>query len=437
MNIKSNNEHKLKRKTLSVILIFLGAMSSCQFDDIADIKTKNKVDDTKVSDQVIYGEDGRRDLYQVTEEKYRRGADATVSLMAAEKLLPNGAGWEVSGPPFREVYNLCPSEPYGNQQAIAFCSGSLVSSDLILTAGHCISTATDCRNVRFVFGFAATAENSVRQAFTDNDVYECGEVVHSEVNGNGADFAVVRLTRPVVGHQPITWRRNGIPTTGERVYVIGHPVGLPLKVTLGGKIRSVQSQHLVTNLDTYGGNSGSPVFSEITGDLEGVLVRGENDFITERGCRVSQRCTDDACRGEDVTRIDQVVRYLPNVNPPNPPTPARFEAGVKPNLAIPDNTSKGVVAVIAANQAPKGRKVRVTVNIKHTYRGDLVVDVSSPDGKTVTLHNKTGGSADDLVNSYDVNSLNAVTAVGEWKLTVKDLARIDVGQLLEWKLVFE
>ena len=63
----------------------------------------------------------------------------------------------------------------------------------------------------------------------------------------------------------------------------------------------------VCNLDTYGGNSGSPVFNSSTHELEGILVRGETDFIvTENGCRKSNVCPQNdpnfVCRGEDCTR---------------------------------------------------------------------------------------------------------------------------------------
>ena len=36
--------------------------------------------------------------------------------------------------------------------------------------------------------------------------------------------------------------------------------------------------YFTANLDTYRGNSGSPVFNAITHKVEGVLVRGEQDF---------------------------------------------------------------------------------------------------------------------------------------------------------------
>ncbi|MEI8190645.1 MAG: hypothetical protein WCI75_13115 [candidate division NC10 bacterium] len=69
--------------------------------------------------------------------------------------------------------------------------------------------------------------------------------------------------------------------------------------------------YFVANLDTYGGNSGSAVFSATTGLVEGILVRGENDYVWKGGCRVSNRCPADGCRGEDVTKVSALSSDIP------------------------------------------------------------------------------------------------------------------------------
>jgi len=40
------------------------------------------------------------------------------------------------------------------------------------------------------------------------------------------------------------------------------------------------------NLDTFGGNSGSPVFDARTNAVVGILVRGADDYREEGGCDV-------------------------------------------------------------------------------------------------------------------------------------------------------
>jgi hypothetical protein len=102
------------------------------------------------------------------------------------------------------------------------------------------------------------------------------------------------------------------------VYVIGHPVGLPTKFADGANVRNNNNESFfVCNLDTYGGNSGSPVFNSSTHELEGILVRGETDFIvTENGCRKSNVCPQNdpnfVCRGEDCTRSTEFGDFVPS-----------------------------------------------------------------------------------------------------------------------------
>ncbi|WP_411101405.1 M28 family metallopeptidase [Streptomyces sp. cmx-4-9] len=107
------------------------------------------------------------------------------------------------------------------------------------------------------------------------------------------------------------------------------------------------------------------------------------------------------------------------------------------DVAIPDSPAAAVTSSITvsgvAGNAPATTKV--DVNIVHTYRGDLVVDLVAPDGTVYNLHNRTGGSADNLVQTYTVNASSEV-ANGVWKLRAKDGAAQDVGYINSWKITF-
>ncbi|MFJ1567753.1 M28 family metallopeptidase [Streptomyces erythrochromogenes] len=119
---------------------------------------------------------------------------------------------------------------------------------------------------------------------------------------------------------------------------------------------------------------------------------------------------------------------------PVPPGPS-FENTADVN--IPDSPAAAVNSPITvsgvAGNAPATTKV--DVNIVHTYRGDLVVDLVAPDGTVYNLHNRTGGSADNIVGSYTVNASSEV-ANGTWNLRVKDAAAQDVGYINSWKITF-
>ncbi|WP_408607999.1 proprotein convertase P-domain-containing protein [Actinophytocola xanthii] len=74
------------------------------------------------------------------------------------------------------------------------------------------------------------------------------------------------------------------------------------------------------------------------------------------------------------------------------------------------------------------------VNITHTYRGDLQIDLVAPDGSTYRLKNTSGSdSADNVNETYAVN-LASETANGTWQLRVRDVFAADTGTLDGWKL---
>ncbi|MGW2823504.1 M4 family metallopeptidase [Streptomyces sp. NPDC001443] len=75
----------------------------------------------------------------------------------------------------------------------------------------------------------------------------------------------------------------------------------------------------------------------------------------------------------------------------------------------------------------------VYVSIVHTYRGDLTVDLVGPDGTVYSLLNRSGGSADNVEQTFTVDA-SAQPVEGTWKLRVRDLASIDVGYIKQWQL---
>ena len=77
----------------------------------------------------------------------------------------------------------------------------------------------------------------------------------------------------------------------------------------------------------------------------------------------------------------------------------------------------------------------VDVNIVHTYKGDLVVNLVAPDGSTYLLHNGSGGSANNIDATYTVNA-SSEAANGTWKLRVYDRYNGDTGYINAWSLSF-
>ncbi len=102
---------------------------------------------------------------------------------------------------------------------------------------------------------------------------------------------------------------------------------------------------------------------------------------------------------------------------------------------IPDNNAVGVESPVSVDRTGASGTVKVAVNIVHTWIGDLTVELVSPSGAVFNLHNRTGGSADNIVTVYNVN-VGAEDSQGDWKLRVRDGASLDTGYIDSWKLTF-
>jgi subtilisin-like proprotein convertase family protein len=117
-----------------------------------------------------------------------------------------------------------------------------------------------------------------------------------------------------------------------------------------------------------------------------------------------------------------------------------FAGSSSPDRSIPDNNVRGIKDKIVNNSNFTVASVAVRVDVTHTYIGDLVVSLIAPSGKSVRLHDRAGGSANDLHRDYDATSLPSLLqlkgepAAGEWTLQVQDLAAADRGRLRHWSL---
>ncbi|MFC5213454.1 S8 family peptidase [Streptomyces coerulescens] len=106
-------------------------------------------------------------------------------------------------------------------------------------------------------------------------------------------------------------------------------------------------------------------------------------------------------------------------------------------VSIPDNGSAVESPITVSGRSGNAPSaLQVGVDITHTYRGDLVVDLVAPDGSTYRLKSASSSdSADNVITTYTVNA-SGETANGTWKLRVQDTAAQDTGRINSWKLTF-
>jgi subtilisin-like proprotein convertase family protein len=115
----------------------------------------------------------------------------------------------------------------------------------------------------------------------------------------------------------------------------------------------------------------------------------------------------------------------------------------EPDLAIPDRNAAGVVDTIVVSESGTIRSVQVDVEIAHTYRGDLKLELIAPNGTIVPLFGRgapVSDSRNDLVATFDIANVPALSqvtganALGNWSLRVTDMAAADFGTLKKWVL---
>jgi hypothetical protein len=270
-----------------------------------------------ITTRVIYGEDDRIEFFEIDNPIWFERARSTVALFDKDDLIMDkqGINYLLQSDPFGLSHHLCEDEAFYDQPVGSFCSGFLIDTDIVVTAGHCIRNKYNCENVRLVFGYQYFDADNDPLITPKEDVYRCAQIIHTQnVGPTGADFAILRLDREVEDRIPLYVRNEGEVGFNDHFTVVGYPKGLPGKFAHGGSLRANDSDiFFVTDVDTFDGNSGSAVFNSDTGVVEGLLVRGEKDFTFDlnSGCYRAFTCAQDGCRGEDVVRITEVLKHLP------------------------------------------------------------------------------------------------------------------------------
>lgn len=269
---------------------------------LEDGDSRRNLDDPAVTKQQIQA--ARATLAIVYANKFRASPDGKTLSLPSVNAMPNGLG--LCTPEQSRKLKL-PVERFFDEANPAHCSAFKVGPRLIATAAHCMKSEEVCKGSRFVVGFyKSKAKPRPETNIPVSNVYECKRILAREFSDNGADWAIVESDREIAAPAvSIRTTDEGVPAVGEGVTVIGYPMGLPGKIADGATIRSTEEKYFVANLDTYGGNSGSAVFNTkklVDGKLyvEGILVRGEDDFAQTSPCFASKYCPIAGCRGEDV-----------------------------------------------------------------------------------------------------------------------------------------
>jgi len=271
---------------------------------------------------VVYDNDDREFVYD-SESSFVREVSQSI---AAKIKIPSSSNlqdsFNVSTVPLKKrIKNLCHEEKFSHGPTLSNCTGFLVGTDLMVTAGHCINDKNECLKSHWLFSASLNPESRDPLIYK-KDIYQCTQILSRVKNSiSKNDYTLFRVDRIVKNRTPLKFRKEGKIKNDDQFLVIGHPNGLPLISTYSTNVFENDSEFLFKiNSDTFGGNSGSPVFNIRTGLVEGILTDGEIDYRLnkQRQCREINQCLDKECKGENVVRITNIPELVPGMTPIGP-----------------------------------------------------------------------------------------------------------------------
>ncbi|NNC19033.1 trypsin-like serine protease [Corallococcus exiguus] len=363
---------------------------------------------------VVYGNDDRMEVYAHPSATLQdRARQSTVALLTPDFIddsNPNNI--IVDQTPLSEWEGLCTDQRFYNDPAPAFCSGTLIDDDLVLTAGHCVTSAAECADTRFVFKFYKTSENTL-ETITSQDVFSCKSIVVRRQSSNSAgdlDYAIIRMDRSAAPRfTPAPVRAgNTAMTVGQNVAVIGSGSGLPVKIDSGGSVRAVNSglkDYFVATTDTFAGNSGSAVYETATNTIAGILVRGDEDYVLRsgQGCYEVNVCSETGCGGEEITYVNQAITAFCAANTnvrlcnTTPPPATNYVFTASNTSSATRSTINGTVTLKAGDKLTVGT---CGVTGAALTSGDSFLRLRGPTGTEVASNDDGCGSGYGSKISY-------------------------------------
>jgi V8-like Glu-specific endopeptidase len=287
---------------------------------------------------LVFGGDDRLE-YGAASSGFQRWADSTAVAATPDTVTCiNGTCTIHTKPWARDTesgMNLCNTVRYFMQPRITFddtkmssgfCTVFLVAPNMVAGAAHCFAdTGTASLSVtKFVFGYKVNANGTIPTTVPESEVYGYGGASSFSTDPND-DWALIKLDRAVSNHPPLYVRHSASVALNKPLAIIGNPNGLPIKVSPTGNVTDTSSSFAFGhNVDSFEGNSGSPVFDRSTGTVEGIHVRpptGFSHFVPNppnNTCVIERTCATTGCGGaysqaSRITRLQNLIPLTPGI----------------------------------------------------------------------------------------------------------------------------
>ncbi|MCE6996602.1 trypsin-like serine protease [Saccharothrix sp. S26] len=326
------------------------------------------------------------------------------------------------------------------------CGGAMLTEQLVLTAAHCVSRTGNNTSITATYGVVDLQDTS---RVTRTSTYVHRSPTYD--TATGGDWAIIKLGSPITGAALLPIATTAAYNTG--VFTVA---GWGATREGGGQSRYLLKANVDYIDDTTCKNS-DPYYADLIPAAElcaGKLAGGVDTCQGDSGGPMFRRDNNGAwvqvgivSHGNGCARPDnpgvytEVSTFAAAINQAaanlggTPQPPGKVFENLD-DVAIPDAgvaVYSNVTVTGVTGNAPS--TLKVGVDIKHSYSGDLVIDLVAPDGSTYRLKSSSSSSTPNVVTTYTVNASSEV-ANGTWRLKVQDVYSQDTGYVDAWRLTF-
>ncbi|MGW1780722.1 M4 family metallopeptidase [Streptomyces sp. NPDC002143] len=340
--------------------------------------------------------------------------------LVGEKIDING-----NGTPLR--YMDKPSKDGSSRDSWSSTLGSIDVHYSSGPANHFFYLLSEGSGAKTVNGVSYDSPTSDGQAVTGIGIENAAAIWYralttymtSSTNYAGARTATLQAATDLFGAYSPTYLAVADAWAGINV---GSRIALGVNVAPIADQTSGVGQDVSLQVDAYTTNSGSGLTYEATGLPDGLSLSASG-LIS--GTPTTLGTSDVTVKVTDSTGASVTEAFSWRI---------AYVYATSTRVDIPDNAAAVESPItIAGRDGNASATASVYVNIVHTYRGDLTVDLVGPNGTVYSLLNRTGGAADNVDQTFTVDA-SAQPLNGTWKLRVQDRASIDVGYIQRWQL---
>ncbi len=262
----------------------------------------------------IYGRDDRELISNKSDKKIQELSKSIALIITVDHMDIGMFRTTINATNSQETLNMCVSERFVTAPAIPGCTGFLVGPNIMASAGHCFQTEDDCANKKIIFDVEAKKQSRKGYSVSSSTVYSCSRIISNSYDPSRPDlqdYALIELDRAPKRRVPLKLNLSKKIADNEKVFMIGHPFGMPLMLSPKGTVANNSNDlQFSAALDSFEGNSGSPVFNAKTFEVEGILVNGQQDLVQDPKIECYRNAVYDGSGAEGVFRASELAPFL-------------------------------------------------------------------------------------------------------------------------------